>query len=37
MIEQRIDDIVWTDEACSCVAARDAKLIVILACEAVQS
>ena len=36
MIEQRIN-MVWTDEACPCVGARDAKLIAILACEAVRS
>ena len=37
MIEQRISDIVWTDEAYRCVRGRDAKIVVIRACEAVQS
>jgi hypothetical protein len=37
MIEQRINDIVWTDEAYRCVGANDAKPVVILACEAAQS
>lgn len=37
MIERRINDIAWTDEAYRCVGARDGKLVVILACEAVQS
>jgi len=37
MIEQRINDVAWTDEAYRCVGARDAKLVVIFACEAVQS
>jgi hypothetical protein len=37
MIEQRINDIVWTDEACRCVGARHAKLVVIFACETVRS
>ena len=37
MIAQRINDIAWTDEAYRCVGARDAKLVVIFAGEAVQS
>jgi hypothetical protein len=37
MIEQRINDIVWTDEAYRCVGARDARLVVIFACETVRS
>lgn len=37
MIERRISDIGWIDEAYLCVDARDAKVMVNLACEAVQS
>ena len=37
MIKRRINDIVWTDAAYRCFGARDAKLVVILAREAVPS